>query len=205
MVASPAITLGGNGTVGKELFLYIRDKRSNLNICQKSIGTKKALCSDVPPIETPDPEANAAFSLCQQIPVTPNNGVTNLDQKGQECCLCATGNSGRDSKTGLCTTSSTDPTFVPGIWTAIGCIKADQESIVTTLLRVGIGLAGGVALIMILVAAFALRTSQGEPKRANEAREMLTSAIIGLLFIIFSVTILQFIGVTILRIPNFGP
>ena len=47
-------------------------------------------------------------------------------------------------------------------------------------------------------------TSQGDPKRASEARELITSAVLGLVFIIFSVTLLQFIGVTVLHIPGFG-
>lgn len=92
-----------------------------------------------------------------------------------------------------------------GIWTAVGCIpKTDTTGIVKTVVRTGLGLAGGVALIMILVAAFMFSTSQGEPKRTSEAREILSSAIIGLVFIIFSVTILQFIGYSVFKLPGFG-
>ncbi len=92
-----------------------------------------------------------------------------------------------------------------GVWTAIGCIDTSStEGIVGKLMTVGISIAGGIALLMILAAAFLFATSEGEPKRTSEAKEILTSAIIGLIFIIFSVTILQFIGVNILRIPGFG-
>jgi hypothetical protein len=92
-----------------------------------------------------------------------------------------------------------------GIWTAIGCIETSStESIVGKLMTVGISIAGGIALLMILGAAFLFATSEGEPKRTSEAKEILTSAIVGLIFIIFSVTILQFIGVNILHIPGFG-
>jgi hypothetical protein len=92
-----------------------------------------------------------------------------------------------------------------GIWTAIGCIDTSStEGIVGKLMTVGISIAGGIALLMILASAFLFATSEGEPKRTSEAKEILTSAIIGLIFIIFSVTILQFIGVNILKIPGFG-
>ena len=91
-----------------------------------------------------------------------------------------------------------------GIWTAVGCIEKSTEGIVTKIMRVGLGIAGGIALLMILVASFKFSTSQGEPKSISEAKEIMQAAVIGLLFIIFSVTILQFIGVTILRIPGFG-
>ncbi len=63
---------------------------------------------------------------------------------------------------------------------------------------------GGVALIIILAGGFQLTISQGDPKKTSEAKELITSALIGLVFIIFSVAILQLIGVQILQIPEFG-
>jgi len=42
------------------------------------------------------------------------------------------------------------------------------------------------------------------PEALKDARDQLISAIIGLIFIIFSLVILQIIGVDILRIPGFG-
>ncbi|MEN8253809.1 MAG: hypothetical protein ABFQ62_05560, partial [Patescibacteria group bacterium] len=103
---------------------------------------------------------------------------------------------------GKCTTcTGSDNT---GIWTAVGCIRADAGSIVQAIMTVGLTVAGGVALLMFLAASFMLSTSQGEPKRTSDAKEMVTSAIIGLIFIVFSVAILQFIGVDILKIPGFG-
>jgi len=91
-----------------------------------------------------------------------------------------------------------------GVWTAVGCIKTDATTVVGTIVRIGLGLAGGVALLMIVAAGFLFSTSQGDQKRTGEARDMMTSAVIGLLFIIFSITILQFIGVQVLRVPGFG-
>ena len=95
-------------------------------------------------------------------------------------------------------------TGTEGIWTAIGCIKRDPTEIVQNLLRVGLGMGGGVALLMILAAGFLFSISQGDPKRTGQAKELVTAAVSGLLFIIFSVVILQFIGYTVLQIPGFG-
>ncbi len=174
------------------------------------------------------------FSICRQIPVMTQQQIDGMvsrltdpqvaakartemesraTQQRQEkvrCCLCTFGTSSWNPQTGAC--SGEDGTdivrqranFKPGLYTAVGCIGIDQESIITQLVRIGLGIAGGVALLMILAGAFMLSTSQGEPKVAGEAKELITSAVIGLLFIIFSVTILQFIGVTILHIPGFG-
>lgn len=91
-----------------------------------------------------------------------------------------------------------------GIWTAIGCIPSNPQSIIQTIIVIGLALGGGIVLIMILAGSFMLSVSQGDPNKTKEAKEIITSAIIGLLFVIFSVTILQFIGVSILHIPGFG-
>ncbi len=91
-----------------------------------------------------------------------------------------------------------------GVWTAVGCISREPTSIARTFIRIGLAMSGGVALLMILGAGFILATSEGDPKRTSEAKEMVTAAVVGLLFVIFSVVILQFIGFTILQIPGFG-
>jgi hypothetical protein len=91
-----------------------------------------------------------------------------------------------------------------GIWTAIGCVPQTSDGIVATIMNIGVIMAGTIVLIMILVGAFMLSTSQGDPKKTQEAKELVTSAIIGLLFVIFSIVILQFIGVYVFRIPGFG-
>ena len=67
-----------------------------------------------------------------------------------------------------------------------------------------LGLAGGIALILIMVSGYRFMVSSGNPEATKAATEQLTSAIVGLLFIIFSFVILQVIGVDILRIPGFG-
>lgn len=92
-----------------------------------------------------------------------------------------------------------------GVWSGIGCVKTNvQEFIQDTLFRLGIGLAGGLALLCIIYAAFMMQSSQGNPEKLKKAQEMLTSCIMGLMLIIFSVFILRLIGVNILRIPGFG-
>ncbi len=97
-----------------------------------------------------------------------------------------------------------DPASPKGVWTAIGCIPTNRDSIFKVLMQLGLGLGGGFALITILAASFQLSVSQGDPKQTGDAKDKITAAVIGLLFIIFSITILQFIGVKVLQIPGFG-
>ena len=91
-----------------------------------------------------------------------------------------------------------------GIWTAVGCIPTEPGAMIEKLIVIGLLVGGGISLIIILAGAFILSTSQGDPKKTGEAKEMITSALIGLVFVIFSVSILQLIGAQILRIPGFG-
>lgn len=128
-----------------------------------------------------DPKAKdgSSFNLCNQIPGSKN--FSNIPR--QDCLDCMA---------------------IDGIWTAVGCIKHDGSNIVQAFIKIGLSVAGGSAIIMIMISGFMFSISKGDQKRTSDAKDMLTSAIIGLLFIIFSITILQFIGVSILQIPGFG-
>ena len=173
---------------------------------------------------TPDPEntpessnlQSSPFSLCEQIPLITDEQISRarskmraqltdrqarLLQERTQCCKCA-GATGLDDK-GNCLGPDLTAEGA-GIYTSLGCIPSTADGIVQSVVRIGIGISGGVALLMLLAGSFMLSTSQGEPKRAGEAKEMITSAVTGLLFIIFSVAILQFIGISLLRIPGFG-
>lgn len=92
-----------------------------------------------------------------------------------------------------------------GVWTGIGCVQGSiNEFIGQTVFGMGIGLAGGFSLLCIIYAAFMMQSSQGNPEKLKKAQEMITSCIMGLMLIIFSVFILKLIGVNILKIPGFG-
>ena len=92
-----------------------------------------------------------------------------------------------------------------GIDTAIGCIPvSNTNEFISFILGWAIGIGGGVAFLLILLAGFQITTSSGDPKKMQAGRELLTAAITGLLLLIFSVFILRVIGVDILGIPEFG-
>lgn len=92
-----------------------------------------------------------------------------------------------------------------GVLSGIGCIKTDiKKFIEETVFGIGIGLAGGFSLLCIIYAAFMMQSSQGNPEKLKKAQEMITSCIMGLMLIIFSVFILRLIGVNILKIPGFS-
>lgn len=66
------------------------------------------------------------------------------------------------------------------------------------------GIAGGIAFLLILFGGFQIITSAGNPEQLNAGKELISSAIAGLLLIIFSILLLKIIGFNILGIPDFG-
>ena len=86
-----------------------------------------------------------------------------------------------------------------------GIGEPDVAVFVSRLFGCGVGLVGGVALLAIIYGAFIFVTSGGDPNRVRVGREYITYAIVGLLFAIFAVLLLELLGVDILRIPGFLP
>jgi hypothetical protein len=75
---------------------------------------------------------------------------------------------------------------------------------VSYLLRWGMGIAGGIAFIMIIYSGYLVISSGGNPQKLQAGKELLTAAISGLLLLVFGAFVLEFIGVDILNIPGFG-
>ncbi len=87
------------------------------------------------------------------------------------------------------------------LYTAIGCIPmGDTNEFIGFILRWAIGIGGGIAFLLIVFAGFQIMTSAGNPERLQAGKELLTSAIAGLILLVFSVFILRIIGVNILGI-----
>lgn len=90
-----------------------------------------------------------------------------------------------------------------GIKTAIGCVHTSPVGFIKDFLNFAVGISGGLAFLMMLLGAFQMLTSAGNPETLQAGRERLQSAVIGLLFVIFAVLLLKIIGVDILGIPGF--
>ena len=90
--------------------------------------------------------------------------------------------------------------------TALGCIStladAGPNSSFASIIKIAVGLGGGLALILMLYGVFIVTTSAGIPDKLKEGQEVITSAISGLIFIILSVFLLNFIGINILSLPG---
>ncbi len=88
--------------------------------------------------------------------------------------------------------------------TALGPWSADPSGFVTSLFGILLSISGGIAVLLIMFSGYRIVTSQGDPEKLQGGKEQLTAAIVGLLFIIFSLVILQIIGVDVLKLPGFS-
>ncbi len=91
------------------------------------------------------------------------------------------------------------------IWTAIGCLPVDLSLLIKDyIFTTGVGIAGSIAFLYFLYGAFMILTSAGDAERIEEAKQVITSSLTGLLLIVFSIFLLKVIGVDILALPGFG-
>ncbi len=88
--------------------------------------------------------------------------------------------------------------------TAIGIINTDTKTFVGSVMQYVLGFGGGIALLLIIQGGYLLMMSQGDETKVKEARERITSAVIGLLFMIFSAVFLEVIGIDLLNLPGLG-
>jgi len=89
------------------------------------------------------------------------------------------------------------------IQTAIGCIPTDPSAFIGWVFKLGTFLGGGIAFLLMAWGTFLTMTSAGDPEKLKQGKDIIVSAISGLLFIIFAVFLLRLIGVDILQIPGF--
>ncbi len=91
--------------------------------------------------------------------------------------------------------------------TGIGCVHTNPPELTTGIVDLAVKTGGAIAFLFLIMGAFHLVTSGGSPDHITHGKEMMTSAIFGLLLIVFSVVILQIIGVDILGLPGWqrGP
>ena len=88
-------------------------------------------------------------------------------------------------------------TGLPGV-----TFGTNAQTFVESLFSLILGLSGGLALLLIILSGYKVILARGNPEKMTGAKESLTSAIVGLLFIIFSLVILEVIGVDILKLPT---
>jgi hypothetical protein len=101
-------------------------------------------------------------------------------------------------------------------YTMLGCIAVpgtredgsfDYESMGLFIRQISgffFNIVGGIAFLFLLYGAGIMATSQSDPEKLNQGKRIIYGAIVGLLFVLFSAFIFNFIAVEVLKIPGFG-
>jgi hypothetical protein len=88
--------------------------------------------------------------------------------------------------------------------TAVGDLHIEVSEFTKTIFSLLLSISGAIILFIVIRSGYILMISQGNAEKIKEAQDRLTSAVVGLLFLIFSLVVLEVIGVDILHIPGFG-
>ncbi len=168
--------------------------------CINVPGQSQIYCAEPTSTPTLSPTPNAQQSIC-------NSCLASGTSDCSSACTAAT----TVSDTPSVETPTSYPTpvnigFSPcyQVDTAIGMISTDPISFVNNMFDILLSLSGGIALLIIIYNGYRLLISRGNPDAIKKAREGITSGIIGIIFAILSIAILQTIGVDILHLPGFG-
>ena len=87
--------------------------------------------------------------------------------------------------------------------TALGCIPYTAPEFTPALIKFLIGVVGAISLVVMLIATIQIMTGGGNPEQVKKGKELFTGAIMGILFIIFSVTLLRLIAADIIKLEGF--
>jgi hypothetical protein len=147
-------------------------------------------CNGVCVMSTPLPTATGPTPLPTPTPIFQTTPIP----RGNLCDIVSEANKAECART--CADSN-------HVWTAIGCVPTDLTGFFKIILSFGLGIAGGIAFLLIILGGFQIMTSAGNPEQLEAGKELITSAITGLLLIVFSTFILRLIGFDILGIPSF--
>lgn len=162
---------------------------------------------------TPIPPPTSRYAACDLCGYCPPD---RLPSTWEKCRLCLYPNASSDpalkETLQVDTGTNTGPTPYQGRqYTVIGCIKTDlgsfsQEgaaaSVVQIILNVIFSIIGGIAFLYLIYGSFIVLTSQAEPERLNYGKRLIYGAIIGLIFSLSSVFIVNFLAAG-LKIPGF--
>ena len=155
------------------------------------------------------------YTACDQCGYCPPNPAPSSWSACQKCLYPGI-NSDPTTNESLKIDPSTDSPITPAAghqYTFLGCLSTNvgsfsqqggAGSIVQIILKVLFSIVGGIAFLFFLYGSFILATSQNDPEKLNYGKRVVYGAIIGLIFSLTSVLLINFLASQVLKIPGFG-
>jgi len=156
-----------------------------------------------------------AYATCDLCGYCQGNRVPDNWKQCRDCIYPDLGEVDAEENQSLQIIDNIPITPKPGrIYTMLGCISSNMNSfeeegsaaanVSQILLNIIFGIIGGIGFLYLIYGAFIILTSQANPERLNYGKRVVLGAIIGVIFSLFAVFIVNFIASGILKIPNFG-
>lgn len=120
--------------------------------------------------------------------------------KCRSCLYKAVGESVASENKTLIGLPTPDPNHY---YTSLGCLSTDPGEFAGQTATFFFSIVGGIAFLYFLYGAGIIATSRADPERLNHGKRVVLGAVIGLLFVLFSVFIIRFLAGS-LGIPGFG-
>lgn len=204
-------TISGNYAAGVEGSQLQQVGNCAGGACSLTITVPSGTSSPTVTVIVADPNGNelsSQLTINLPVPITNQTQVTQATNSDSSSCTSNDPNCTSASNT-TCSPGNNTPDAVAnpqagGVWTAIGCIPTNPPDLIKSLLSLALYASGGIALLLMAFGAIEMITSGGNAEALKNGQGRFTSAIIGLLFVIFSVFLLKVIGVDILNLPGFG-
>lgn len=190
----------GNKLLPGKYMLEIREQVEEGNSKDVCIGGGMVYYS-LPVLVTADQEGEKVQLLTEDIKVDPN-GIDSLKKVDDFRFGSLPCSKGYDS-TNTLTTDTNKIVKCTEFSTAIGSFGVEPVKFIMTLGRWLLALGAVAAFLYIIYAGYTFVVSRGDKEKVGHAREILISAVTGLIFLVLSITILEIIGVDILHIPGF--
>lgn len=165
------------------------------------------------PTQQPLPTSGPRYAACDLCGFCP---PANPPQSWISCKKCLYPNISDDPTTleslKIDENTNLPPTPFPGKqYTFLGCLgggegfrtEGSAGGVVQSILNIIFSSAGGIAFLYLLYGSFIIATSQADPERLNYGKRLVNGAIIGLIFTLGSVLIVNFIASGILKVPGF--
>lgn len=130
-------------------------------------------------------QISAPTALCESVPDEHKCGNSSLTCRDL-CYQCST----KDS--------------LAGIWTGIGCFPTNVTDLAKTVFNMFSGLLGLFIFYCIISNGLKVMISRDSADAMKKAQEAITSCIVGLLVLVFSVLFLRIVGVDILKLPGWS-
>lgn len=156
-------------------------------------------------------------SNCELIPASTGGCPQNFSPQIIMCnnsgviqnCFCTCSPSSAPVTSGSITQDTPLSLQYPGsdnecLQTALGCFPTNPKPLTEYILKYAVAAGGGLAFLLSLWGGITIILSAGNPEKIKKGQELISSAILGILFIALSVFLLRFISVDILKIPGFS-